>query len=78
MGNIDWLPIEDMPEEMKDGRWLLLWLPGEYWATGSNYAVGFWGEDDEGGDWLAADTDSKSMTAFGDRPTHFAEINPPT
>jgi hypothetical protein len=30
MGNIDWLPITDLPEEMKDGRQVLLGFRYEY------------------------------------------------
>jgi hypothetical protein len=26
MGNIDWIPIADMPDALKDGREVLLWV----------------------------------------------------
>lgn len=26
MGNIDWLPIAELPEAFKDGRFVLIWI----------------------------------------------------
>ena len=34
MGRIDWLPIAELPEAFKDGRWLLVWRDGRPYVTG--------------------------------------------
>lgn len=66
MGRIEWLPIEDLPEEMKDGRDVLAWgrdgAVVVYWVESSGLgAVSHW----------------VSESGFIERPTHFAEINAP-
>lgn len=67
MGNIDWLPISDLPAELRDGREVLL-----YDWQGAKVAT--W----QDGAW---DSGYSSETGGGpieiEEPTHFAEINPP-
>ncbi len=65
MGNIDWVPIEECPDRLKNGRFLLLW-------DGQRPHTAFWfdrgpraGWETYDGDWIA-------------KPTHFAEINAPS
>lgn len=55
-------PIETAP---RDGTEILLYFPKTYWATGSNYAIGWWIDND----WFAGEADSNSMTDFGSEPT---------
>lgn len=68
MGAIEWLPIADLPDALKDGREVLLW-------DGSNADVGIWSIQrwwDDGPGW-------NETTEGGPlyHVTHFAEINPP-
>jgi hypothetical protein len=58
---IPWRPIAELPDELKDGRKVLLWK--ERWAF-----VGEW--DDKNG-WTDQEWDRIA------NPTHFAEITPP-
>jgi hypothetical protein len=72
MGNIDWLPIADIPRSHLDGRSVLLWI-GE--GTEADACVGTWHEDDfDGAPYGWAD-----VREFGKRlrPTYWAEINTP-
>lgn len=67
MGNIDWLPIADLPERLKDGRKVLLWdWSGAQTAewNGRGWHTGFASELD--GDPIMVDD-----------PIHFAEISEP-
>lgn len=62
MGVIEWLPIAEMPDALKDGRDVLVWF-GEA-------AVAFY--DDVSEQWRSTDY------SFAEEQTsHFAEINPP-
>ena len=68
--SVTWNKISDnLPKALEP---VLLWFPDCYWATGLNVATGFWSE--ESNDWFAGEADSASMTAFGSRPTHWAEL----
>lgn len=78
MGRIEWLPIKDMPEEMKDGRRVLL-AGGYFFCEALERRVTDpvscqWWE----GDWLIAGTEGGYVCVFYSGPTHFAEINAPT
>lgn len=66
MGHIDWIPIADMRDELKDGRAVLLWEDGRAYIaawveTGGREVPSFW----------AADAGCRVT------PTHFAEFNAP-
>ena len=63
MGNIDWLPIAEIPDLLKDGREVLAWdseFPEPHIVRWNLAAGVFW--NDEG------------VTI---NPSHAAEINPP-
>jgi hypothetical protein len=72
MGNIDWIAIADLPEDLKDGRDVLLWVPDILDWPDRPGAVSVYWDTDMG--WC-----SNSLGGFTPRgnPTHFAEINPP-
>jgi hypothetical protein len=65
MGRIDWIPIAEMPAELKDGRDLL-------GAEGPRLCVMAY-LDGSGGD----DPGWYAVREYPVEPTHFAEINPP-
>lgn len=72
MGSIDWIPIADMPDTLKDGREVLLW---ETVSRGGS-EVATWDPADrwagpKRGVWCSTD----GATIHG--ITHFAEITPP-
>lgn len=67
MGRIDWIPIEEIPEVLKDGRDVLLWEADEG-ETGRAAVGKFTGDS-----WYCACYDFQSIW----KPTHFAEINAP-
>lgn len=69
MGRIDWIPLDDLPERLRDGRDLLFWSNDEV-------VVAFWDtfldeQDEEYLDW--ATREGGHLVGA----THFAEINPP-
>lgn len=64
MGNIDWLPISELPEEFKDGRDVLLWR-----GAAKRSVVAHWRGDI--GAWTSI---HGGWTVLA---THFAEISPP-
>ncbi|AYO76419.1 hypothetical protein [Sphingobium yanoikuyae] len=69
MGRIDWIPIEDIPDRLKDGRDVLFWSNDEA-------VIAIWdrfldGEDDYYEDWATRE----GGNLIG--ATHFAEINVP-
>lgn len=77
MGRIDWIEIEHLPEEWKDGRRLLL-------AGGSFYCDALKREVTDpitaqwsNGWWLIVGTQGGYDCVFYESPTHFAEINAP-
>ncbi len=65
MGNIDWIPIADMPDALKDGREVLFSCDDGHgnWRTIGKWDAEF-GWVDDGGAWIEV-------------ATHFAEINAP-
>jgi len=67
MGHIDWIPIAEMPDALKDGREVLLW--GD---TGANVASWRYGGWDNG---FASEIDGSPFMV--ESVIHFAEINPP-
>lgn len=87
MGNIDWIPIADLPDALKDGRDVLLCrkntLGTYYGGDGEKlnpdrpflYDLACW----ENGQWRTETDDgcggSEMMRA--DDPDYFAELNPP-
>ena len=90
MGHIDWIPIADMPDALKDGRAMLLYGGFPDWLH-SDEVLGDWEDgrrvltwekarpvsawwDDE--KWRYASYDGGYYGIYDD-PTHFAEINPP-
>lgn len=76
MGHIDWIPIAEMPNALRDGRQVLLWqhdvIAGA--EVGTWLKGDIWNDEDRmaGGRWEAL-YDSGRI----DGVTHFAEINPP-
>jgi hypothetical protein len=76
---IPWRPIAELPDELKDGRWILL-KGGEvdhYWDEESDHppaVVAQWAEYGEC--WQFAWYDSGTYGEYSS-PTHFAEITPP-
>ncbi|WP_343546767.1 hypothetical protein [Sphingobium yanoikuyae] len=69
MGRIDWIPMADMPERLKDGHDVLFWSDDES-------VIALWdrfidGEDDIYEDWATR----KGGHLIG--ATHFAEVNAP-
>lgn len=69
MGSIDWIPIADLPDYLKDGREVLLWDGDSAdvgtWSNTADFGHGEpgWSETTEGGRLLGI--------------THFAELNVP-
>lgn len=64
---IDWRPIEEIPDELKDGRQVLLW-DGVFGAQVARWQR-FW---DTG---FASEIDGDPIAV--EDATHFAEISPP-
>lgn len=67
MGRIEWLPMGDMPDEIRDGRPILGFADGDMAVVAYERDEGYWrlmvvGQYAEDGEW---------------HPTHWAEINPP-
>ena len=62
---VEWRPIETAP---RDGIWVVLRIAGDP-------KCGFW-DDSDGGDWYDSEAASSSLTAFGDRPTHWLPLPP--
>jgi len=44
MGRIDWLPVDDVPSELRDGRYVLLW-------SERGPQIGFWSTYIDGDGW---------------------------
>ncbi|CAM8655389.1 hypothetical protein [Sphingobium cupriresistens] len=70
MGHIDWIPLGDVPERLKDSRDVMFWADDEL-------KVAFWdtfldGDDEEYKDWALRE--GGHLTGA----THFAEINAPS
>lgn len=63
MGHIDWIEIADLPDALKDGREVLLWVSHGFPAV-YKWRGRFW--------WNMEDV-ALNMAW----PTHFAEINTP-
>lgn len=65
---IEWQPIAELPEELRDGREVLLWV-------GFGADVGVWLQQrlGSGAGWAEDDFDKYPI----DGVTHFAEITPP-
>lgn len=68
MGRIDWLPIEELTDELKDGRELLIWILDDFHIGSANV------DPDDGSIRWWIDIEAEPIT---DQPTHFAELNPP-
>ena len=70
---MDWIPISQMPEELKDGRDLLLWGHCKFGVNDDVYApdanVGWWYPDTKC--WITR-RDGETIT-----PTHYAIVTPP-
>lgn len=78
-GMSEWQPIETAP---KDGtEILLLFTEPPFGAGDTNIAVGFWSNTtsvwDEETPWFASEADSKPLTAFGAKATHWMPLPPP-
>jgi hypothetical protein len=74
MGNIDWIPIADLPDALKDGRYLLV-----SWKNGGGAAVVWWNEK-RGYRSFTTGASDRCGTPDQYAPdwfSHFAEINPP-
>ncbi|WP_343518074.1 hypothetical protein [Sphingomonas sp.] len=69
MGRIEWLEIEHLPEEMKDGRRLLGWHGVETLIRWADKFADVYGDTSAG--WYDMVLDRRVQ------PTHFAEINAP-
>lgn len=70
---IDWQLISTAP---KDETWVLLFFDGYDPVPEPTYKVGFWST--EYADWYDWEGAGNSLTCFGDQPTHWAELQPPT
>ena len=68
MGRIDWLPIEELTDELKDGRNLLIWILDDFYIGSANV------DPDDGSIRWWLDGEAEPIT---DQPTHFAELNRP-
>jgi hypothetical protein len=70
---ITWTPIEQLPDELKDGREVLLWL-GDDGATVASWVdySGSYRPEGQFADW----NDERGPLGFL-TVTHFAEITPP-
>jgi len=68
----EWQTIENAP---RDERWMLLWFPEGFWATGQQVAIGFWSTEDK--DWFDNEAASRPMTDFGSQPTHWMPLPEP-
>lgn len=70
---IDWKPLAEIPDALKDGRQVLLWEP-KYgadvgtWQTGNHWSQ----QEDDAGYWEAL-----YECALIEGKTHYAEITPP-
>lgn len=86
MGSIEWMPIDSAP---KDGTNVLLWQPTHDKIR--SLGLGHKGSDPEGGPYTGlwdgygwkytcAGSEFERDSYFGDddRPTHWAELNPPS
>lgn len=67
MGNIDWIPIADIPDDWKDGRDVLLWAP-------SGAEVGNWTDENFEG---RPGWNDRGECLPIENVTHCAEITPP-
>lgn len=79
---IDWRSIEELPEALKDGRWLLGFDAD---SEGCPFGPIRW-KKDEWEDWEQTNANTKKRVVrdasyweseTGIAPTHFAQINPP-
>lgn len=68
---IEWKPIDEMPDELKNGRQVLLWDDGEA-IVGVFVPLGGVFETSVDG-WCVNSFECQPIL----RVTHFAEINPP-
>jgi hypothetical protein len=67
---MEWKPIETAPQ---DGTWMLLYFAGPHY-----YKIAFWSEQSaDWYDWQGAQGVSASLTAYGDRPTHWMLLPEP-
>lgn len=66
---VAWQPIETAP---KNETWIILF--GDLYGEPHGH-VGFWSEDDA--DWFDSEAASKSLTAFGWKPTHWCPFDDP-
>ena len=67
---MEWEPIETAPQ---DGTWMLLYFAGPQY-----YKIAFWSEQSaDWYDWQGAQGVSASLTAYGDRPTHWMLLPEP-
>lgn len=71
MGRIDWLPLSDMPDALKDGREVLLWLE-EGRAVVADFDMDSWWIKEDRGPYQAGVTELRPGEA-----THFAELHGP-
>jgi hypothetical protein len=75
---IDWKPIAELPDELKDGRDLDLWVNGArapncFWAAGED-----WEFDGFVPQWQQRFAEAVDCSfALDGAPTHYAEINGP-
>ena len=77
LGRIDWIPIEEMPDEFKDGRDVLLGSRAwQLWGSGA-FNNGRWTVSCGGEVPWEGDGDRGGLKDLPFDPTHFAEINAP-
>jgi hypothetical protein len=68
---IDWKPIAEMPEALKDGRQVLVWQDGSpIIETGAHICLWFNG-------WVSNEAYYGEQQIMPDNVTHYAEINAP-
>lgn len=68
---IDWKPIETAP---KNETLVLLYFPSGNEGE-DRYKVGFWSTN--GNDWFDSEAASNPLTAWGDKPSHWAALYAP-
>lgn len=67
--SIDWKSIDEMPDDRRDGRWVLLW--SEFGAP----RIGVWDASDSYGEpfgWVDSEEAGARIN-----PSYWADINPP-
>lgn len=71
LGDAKWRPIDTAP---RDETLVLLSFPHGA-EDEDQFKVGFWSVD--GADWFDSEAASRSLTDFGEKPSHWMPLTPP-